>query len=93
MQELKWEVVGSNFYSCNFFLPNKHLYSGLEEPGLKIKTFSPDCIVPVPKPGLKGLRTGTITRFSASDVSHMEIKLRALNVGFIKFHLSENSAN
>ena len=37
------------------FLPNKHLYSRLEEPGLKIKTFSPDCIVPVLKPGLKGV--------------------------------------
>ena len=55
MQELKWEVVGSNLHGCNFFSPNKHLYSWLEEPGLKIKTFSPDCIVPVPKPELKGV--------------------------------------
>ena len=52
------EVGGRRFESPQlqlFFLPNKHLYSRLEEPGLKIKTFSPDCIVPVPKPGLKGV--------------------------------------
>ena len=55
MQELKWEVVGSNLHSHNFFLPNKYIYSRFEEPGLKIKTFSPDCIVPVLKPGLKGV--------------------------------------
>ena len=49
------EVGGRRFESpqLQLFLPNKHLYSRLEEPGLKIKTFSPDCIVPVPKPGLK----------------------------------------
>ena len=68
MQELKWKVVGSNIHSCNFFLPNKHLYSGLEEPGLKIKTFSPDCIVPVPKPGLKGVENQNSARFFTSAV-------------------------
>ena len=62
------EVGGRRFKSpqLQLFLPNKHLYSRLEEPGLKIKTFSPDCIVPVSKPGLKGLRTGTRSRFSTS---------------------------
>ena len=51
------EVGGRRFESprLQLLLPNKHLYSRLEEPGLKIKTFSPDCIVPVPKPGLKGV--------------------------------------
>ena len=45
------------------FLPNKHLYSRLEEPGLKIKTFSPDCVVPVPKPGLKGVENRDYSSF------------------------------
>ena len=59
MQELKWKVVGLNLHSCNLFLlPNKHLYFRLEKPRLKIKNFNFDCIVPVLKPGLKGLRTG-----------------------------------
>ena len=51
------EVGGHRFESpqLQLFLPNKHLYSRLEEPGLKIKTFSPDCIVPVPKSELKGV--------------------------------------
>ena len=52
------EVGGRRFESPQlqlFFLPNKYLYSRLEEPGLKIKTFSPNCIVPVPKPELKGV--------------------------------------
>ena len=59
------EVGGLRFESpqLQFFLPNKHLNSRLEEPGLKIKTFSPDCVVPVPKPELKGLRTGTKAYF------------------------------
>ena len=63
MQELKWEVVGSNIHNCNFFLPNKHLYSRLEEPGLKIKTFSPDCVVPIPKLGLKGFENRDYSPF------------------------------
>ena len=51
------EVGGCRFESSQLqlFLLNKHLYSRLEEPRLQIKTFSPDCIVLVPKPGLKGV--------------------------------------
>ena len=59
------KVEGRRFESPQLplFLSNKHLYSQLEEPGLKIKTFSPDCIVPVPKPGLKGVENRDYSPF------------------------------
>ena len=58
------EVGGRRFESpqLQLFLPNKHLYSRLE-PGLKIKTFSPDFVVPVPKPGLNGVENRDYSPF------------------------------
>jgi hypothetical protein len=59
------EVGGLGFESLQIYLfyPINTLVPVVVEPRLKIETFSPDSVVPVPKPGVKGSETRTKGRF------------------------------